>query len=137
MPTLIDTSEQLQQAAENLTSVYQMTIQERIPINRPCPHSKRWWNSDLRSLKKRVNQLSKLCLRQRAVPDHPCHEEQKQVVNEYGEAILKAKYEHWTNFLEEADDHDLWMAIGYLKEPTGDGGKTQIPTLKTMRRSQL
>ena len=69
-------------------------------------------------------------MKHRAVPNHPCHKEWKAATNDYGKAILKAKRQHWIDFLEEAADHELWTANGYLKEPAGDGGKTHIPTLK-------
>jgi len=48
----------------------------------------------------------------------------------YGEAIIKAKRQHWEEFLENAAEQDLWTANKYFKEPTGDGGKLRIPTLK-------
>jgi hypothetical protein len=34
------------------------------------------------------------------------------------------------NSLENAAEQDLWTANRYFKEPTGDGGKSRIPTLK-------
>lgn len=52
------------------------------------------------------------------------------MANEYGEAIMKAKTQHWRDFLEDASADDLWTANRYLKEPAGDGGKARIPTLK-------
>ena len=47
-----------------------------------------------------------------------------------GQAILLAKNTHWTNYLEEASDNNLWNINRYLKAPIGDGGKSYIPTLK-------
>ncbi|KAF8148863.1 hypothetical protein B0H34DRAFT_802748 [Crassisporium funariophilum] len=38
--------------ARGLTKTMQATIDEHIKLNKPCPHSKQWWNSDL-GLKKR------------------------------------------------------------------------------------
>jgi len=132
LPTHIKSAEELQQAASDLTTTIQTTIQEKVKLSKPCPHSKRWWNSDLRQLKKELNKLSHTCMRQREVPDHPCHRERKTKAYKYGEAILKAKCQHWTDFLEEAANHNLWTANSYIKEPTGDGGKTHIPTLKVI-----
>jgi len=77
LPARIRTSEELQKAALNLTTVLQVTIKEKVKVNKPCPHSKRWWNSDLRQLRKKLNQLSRTCMKQRAVPNHPCHGEWK------------------------------------------------------------
>jgi len=130
LPTHIRMLENLQQAAADLTTVLQKTIQDKVKLNKPCPHSKRWWNRDLHQLKKSLNKLSQTCMKQRVVPSHPSHEERRKLLNEYGEAIIKAKCQHWMDYLEEAADHELWTANRYLREPTGDGGKTHIPTLK-------
>jgi len=132
LPICIESAEELQQVASDLTTAIQTTIQEKVKLNKPCPHSKRWWNSDLRQLKKELNKLSRTCMRQRAVPDHPCHRECKTKANKYGEAILKEKCQHWMEFLEDVADNDLWTANSYIKELTGDGGKTHIPTLKVI-----
>lgn len=130
LPGILETEEDIQLAAKDLTVSIQRTIEDQIPLSKPCPHSKRWWNSDLQSLKKKLNKLSTETMRQRAVPDHPSHELRRQAAQEYGRAIVEAKRKHWMNFLEEASDSDLWTANRYLKDPIGDGGKARIPTLK-------
>ena len=86
-------------------------------------------------LKKKLNKLSTATFRQRAIPDHPCHEARKLAAQEYGKAIVEAKKKHWTDFLEEASDRDLWTSNRYLKDPIGDGGKSRIPTLKVKDNS--
>jgi len=91
LPTIIDTDEELQQAALNLTEVIQRSLKEKIPISKPCLHSKRWWNVELQGLKKWLNKLSHKAMRQRAVPHHTCHEECRKKAQEYGAAILEAK----------------------------------------------
>jgi hypothetical protein len=129
-PFELTSEAEVQKAARDLTSVLQRTIKECVEVSKPCPHSKRWWNSELQALKKRLNKLSTESFRQRAVPNHQCHEDRKLVAQEYGKAIVKAKKTHWTDFLEEASDRDLWTSNRYLKDPIGDGGKSRIPTLK-------
>ena len=54
-------------------------------------------------------------MRFRAVPHHPCHTEHREGAHVYGQAILEAKHSHWTNYLEEASDSDLWNINCYLK----------------------
>jgi len=107
----------------NLTTAIQATIQEKVKLNKPCPHSKGWWNGNFCQLRKRLNQLSRLCMKQRAVPDHPCHEEWKTVASNYEEAIIKAKHQHWMDFLEEVADHKLWTANRYSKNRWAMGAK--------------
>ena len=77
-----------------------------------------------------MKKLSRLAYRFRALPDHETHTELRKARNEYREAIVEAKCGHWEDFLENASEQDLWMANRYFREPTGDGGKSCILTLK-------
>jgi endonuclease/exonuclease/phosphatase family metal-dependent hydrolase len=129
-PQPITTEQQFREAAEGLTAVIQDTIRTRVPENRPCPFSKRWWNNDLSRKKTEIKKLSRLAYKFRTLPDHASHAELRKVRNAYGEAIVDAKRGHWEDFLENAAEQDLWTANKYFKEPTGDGGKSRIPTLK-------
>ena len=129
-PHPLTTDLQFQKAAKDLTEAIQDTIRTRVKIRRPRPDSKRWWNSDLKELKKELNKLRVDSFRNRALTDHPVHRKVKQLSNEYGTEILKAKRQHWADFLEEASINDIWTANRYLKEPSGDGGSPRIPTLK-------
>jgi hypothetical protein len=131
-PQRLQSEEQFQEAAENLTAVIQDTIRTRVPENKPCPFSKRWWNNDLSRQKTMLKKLSRLAYRFRALPNHETHTELRAARNKYGEAILDAKRQHWEEFLENAAEQDLWTANKYLREPTGDGGKSRIPTLKVV-----
>jgi len=77
-----------------------------------------------------IEKLSRIAYKFRALPDHASHTELRKARNLYGEAIVEAKRQHWEDFLENAAEQDLWTANQYFKEPTGDGGKSRIPTLK-------
>lgn len=41
------------------------------------------------------------------MPNHPSHKSRRLLAQEYSQAILKAKKQHWIDFLEEARDQDL------------------------------
>ena len=129
-PQQITTEQQFQEAAEGLTAVIQDTIRTRIPENKPCPFSKRWWNNDLSRKKTTIKKLSHTAYKFRALPDHASHTELRKARDEYGDAIMEAKQGHWEEFLENVAEQDLWTANKYFKEPTGDGGRSRIPTLK-------
>src|SRR6266481_5199377 len=77
-----------------------------------------------------MNQLGSQSYRYRALADHPSHRVHKQAWGRYSEAIKWAKEQHWRNFLEGIVGKELWMAHKYISRPTGDGGKSRIPTLK-------
>ena len=129
-PQLLMTNQQFQQAAEDLMAAIQDMIHTRVPENKLCLFLKRWWNGDLSRQRTILKKLSHLVYKFRALPDHTLHAELQKARNMYGEAIVEAKRQHWEDFLENAAEQDLWTANQYFKEPTGDGGKSHIPTLK-------
>ena len=100
-----------------------------MPKTNPSPHTKRWWSKELTKLRKDTNCINRLSYKFRALQDHPCHKASKTARNKLADAIFKAKREHWQNWLEEATESDVWTAHKYIKTPTGDGGRTRIPTL--------
>ena len=130
-PAAINTSEQLHIVAGQLTLAIQETIQENVTKTKPRPDAKRWWNGDLRRMKKELNRLRTISFRYRAIADHPSHAELRAKSNTYGDAIIQAKRQHWTNYLEEMTATDIWTANKFIKEPAGDGGCPRTPTLKT------
>ncbi|PPQ78944.1 hypothetical protein CVT25_002395, partial [Psilocybe cyanescens] len=129
-PGIIQTKEELQETATALTTAIQLTIEAIVPINKPCPNSKRWWNRELSDIRKAMNKLSRTSYRYRAIPDHPSHTEHTEKAKEYGKAMDKAKIQHWREFLEDAVTKDIWTANRYISTPATDGGKSRIPTLK-------
>ena len=129
-PPHINDVEQLTAITDQLTLAIQETTQEVVQKTKPRPDAKRWWNSDLKKLKKELNRLRSISYRNRALAHHPSHQELKQKSNAYGEAIVQAKRQHWTNYLEEMTATDIWTANKFVKEPAGDGGCPRIPTLK-------
>ena len=128
-PDPIGSEEGLNMAVVDLTQAIQDAIGTTIPFTCPSPHCKRWWTHDLDVAKRSKNRLSQLSYRYRALPDHPVHEEHRAMQHAYGEAIHKAKREHWTAFIEDLSYSDIWIANCYMSSDVGDGGKTRIPTL--------
>ena len=52
----------------------------------------------------------------------PVHEEHRAMWHAYGEAICKAKWEHWTAFIKDLSYSDIWIANCYASSDAGDGG---------------
>lgn len=129
-PSPLLTDQDFQKAAEDLTEAIRDTIRTRVKLKRLAPQSRRWWNRDLSNLRKQLNKLSAESYRFRAIEIHPSHRALRKIRNKYGNAIIEAKRQHWSDFLEEATADDIWTANKYLKEPVGDGGNPRIPTLK-------
>ena len=72
-----------QQAVNNLTEVLQDTIRTRVEIKKPVPQSRRWWNSNLDEMRKKINQLSTISYRYRAREDHPSHRNLRRLQQPY------------------------------------------------------
>ena len=68
-----------QAAVSRLMEALQATIQDAVPLSKPCLHSKCWWSSKLSELKRKKNKLSSLSYQYRALADHPVHEEHRQI----------------------------------------------------------
>jgi hypothetical protein len=134
-PQVIENLAQLTEAAELLTQALQETIREEIPKTKPRPDAKRWWNGDLRRRKKEINRLRVHSYRFRALADHPSHEQLRIKSSQYGNAIVQAKRQPWTNYLKEMTAADIWTANKFIREPAGDGGSPQIPTLKVVNEA--
>lgn len=128
-PKILTSTEELYYAIEALTAALQETIEEVVPKAKPSPYSKRWWSRELDDLKRKKNSLSDLSYKLRALPDHPIHSEHTMIRNKYGEEIEKAKTQHWTEWLSNATERELWLANRYLTNPYGDGSTARIPTL--------
>ena len=90
-PQHINTQEQLTTAIDELTQAIQAMIQENLAKTKPRPDAKRWWNRDLRRMKKELNRLRAISFRNCMLADHPSHEEVRHKSNQYREAIIQAK----------------------------------------------
>ena len=130
-PRQIISQDQLTAAVDQLTSAIQDTIKESVVKSKPRPDAKRWWNGDLKKMKKELSRLRSALFSFRAITNHPSHEELRIKNNQYGDLIVQAKRQHWINYLEEMTAADIWTANKFIKEPAGDGGCPRIPTLKT------
>ena len=75
--TPISSEEQLEEAVRTLTEAIQITIQAEVKRKTLRKDSKRWWNGDLRKLKKELNKLRAISFRYRALTNHPAHAELK------------------------------------------------------------
>ena len=127
----ITNPDQLNEAILHLTTALQATIQATVTKSKPRPDAKRWWNGDLRRAKKELNRLRATSYKNRALINHPSHSELKTKSNQYGDAIIHAKRQHWASYLEDMSANDIWTANKFIKEPAGDGGSPRIPTLTT------
>ncbi|KIK79513.1 hypothetical protein PAXRUDRAFT_161154 [Paxillus rubicundulus Ve08.2h10] len=57
-PCTITTQAEFGRAASNLTRAIQETIKEVVPLSKPSPHLKQWWNHDLALMRHKVVKLN-------------------------------------------------------------------------------
>ena len=93
----------LEDEVSKLTEIIQETTQSCIKKNKPRPNARRWWNSDLESMRKQLKKIHTKVKKNRALPDHPLHSQLKTAITVFAEAMNKAKTEHWTEYLENAN----------------------------------
>jgi hypothetical protein len=70
-PTEIQTKEEADRKLKQLSEIVEGTIERHVPLTKPCPYSKRWWNKDLTKLRKEVRRMGRQARRIAGVEGHP------------------------------------------------------------------
>ena len=121
---------QLDQCCADLTQAIQSTIQEQVPVTKITSKSKCWWTKELTQLRRQAEKLGRQSFKSRSQPDHKVHAEHKVATKRYEKTLQYTKKQHWRDWLEKAEDPDIWTANKLISAPATDGGKARIPTLK-------
>ena len=135
-PDTIATTVEFHEYLEHIDNAIQDTITEVVPVTKPCPHAKRWWNDDLSSMRKKLNRLERESYRWRTHSWHPVHEEAKNLQRKYAASIQKTKTNHWCQWLEELNEQTVWEASKMAKGPPSDGRRARVPNLKGKLRGE-
>ena len=130
VPNWIKTQAQMDNACEKVTLAIQDTIAAEVPMTNISPKTKRWWTRELTNLRRQANRLGRQAHKLKSFPDNPIHEEHNAARRLYDKTLKDTKRQHWRDWLEKAEDPDIWTAHKYFSSPAGDGGKTRIPVLK-------
>jgi ribonuclease HI/exonuclease III len=121
---------QLDRSCESLTHAIQATIREQVPVTNITSKSKRWWTKELTELRRQAGKLGRQSYTHRNEPEHRVHAEHKEAVKRYDKTLQYTKKQHWRDWLEKAEDPDIWTASKLVSAPASDGGKARIPSLK-------
>jgi hypothetical protein len=130
VPAHISNQTQLDKHCEELTEALQEAIQAVVPAEKPTSKSKRWWTKELSQLWTRANKLGRAAYKLRGDPEHRAHEKHKVAKSKYQNTIKVTKQQHWRDWLEKAEDPDIWAAHCIVLAPHTDRGKAKIPKLK-------
>ena len=123
-------------ACQKLTEAIQETIDDEVPTTDLGIKSKKWWTKELTKLRHEANRKGRRASKYRDWPDHHSHAERREANKIFHKTLESTKRQHWRDWLEKADDPDLWTAHKYTSSPAGDGGKSRIPVLKTANSGQ-
>ena len=109
--------------ATELINAISKAVEETTPRKRPCPHSKRWWNEQLTSLRREANQLRNIYRRTKADIDKIAW---RKKANYYISKVRQAKRDKWREFVNNADEKSIWKVKKYA---AGTPAPSFIPTL--------
>ena len=120
----------LDRDCEKLTKAIQEVITAQVPTTEISPKSKRWWTKELSMLRKTMNKLGRKASKLKDRPWDKTHAEYEDAKKRYAKEIESSKRNHWRDWLEKAEDPDIWTANKYISAATADGNNARIPTLK-------
>lgn len=128
-PKRLTSTTEFKEALNVVNAAIKSTIETKVPVNNPFPHTRRWWTRELNDLRKKKNRLANLSHRWRGLPDHPSHQDHQEATKIYAKSIETTKKDHWEEWLLNASEKDMWTANKYATDPPTDGGKSRIPSL--------
>jgi hypothetical protein len=91
---------------------------------------------ELTQLQACANKLGRASFKLRHILEHRVHREHKEAKGEYQKMLQKTKQQHWREWLEKAEDLDIWAANRIIATPPTDGGKAKILKLKYKVREE-
>ena len=130
LPSELNTQAQLDKACMELTNALQETISTNVPITTICAKSKRWWTKELTLLHKKAKKLGRESYKHRDKPFHYVHAAHTDTNKLYHRTLESTKKQHWWDWLENAEDPNIWTVQKLLAAPASDGGNSKIPALK-------
>jgi hypothetical protein len=113
-----------------LTTTIQEVINDMVPSLDLGIKAKRWWTKEIKQLRQHANKTGRKASRYKDWPDHHSHAEHHEANKAFHRTLECTKCQHWRDWLEKAEDPDIWTAHRYTATPAGDGGKSRIPVLK-------
>ena len=98
--------------------------------------AKRWWMKDLTKLRHKANRKGRRVSKYKEWLEHQSHVEKREVNKKFHRTLESTKRQHWHDWLEKADDPDIWTMHKYTSSLAGDRGKPRILVLKAACNGQ-
>jgi hypothetical protein len=87
-------------------------------------------------MRRKASKLGRQSYKVRNELAHAIHGLHKEAARRYEKTLCYTKQQHWRDWLEKAEDPNIWTVNRIISAPAGDGGKARIPTLKHTVSSQ-
>ncbi|KAJ7641359.1 hypothetical protein FB45DRAFT_681223, partial [Roridomyces roridus] len=113
-------AEEVVAAVEALDAVVWRCVGKHVPLSKISPHSKRWWNGELKAQKDAKQKLAQLSFSHRDIPDSPAHEQFRRARNDYSAALKRARDSCWMEYMEEIEEADVFTIGKMVKGEPGD-----------------
>ena len=128
-PAPIANQRQLDKSCVSLTKVIQHAIEAQVPVMEIISKSKRWWMKELTQLCQSMNKLGRQAYNRCHDLEHVIHRMHVVAAKNYHKILEQTKRQHWRDWLEKAEDPDIWTAHCLITSQGSDGGKARIPAL--------
>jgi hypothetical protein len=76
------------------------------------------------------NKLSNKSYKFCHISNHPSHAEHKSAVKEFKKLLVATKKQNWIDWLENAEQRDLYLAYKYISSEPTDYLSTRVPLLR-------
>ena len=113
----------------DISAVIRRAIEEITPRVNICFFSKRWWNKNLKDLRKQAERTRRKYSKHHRQSDEKCW---KKARREYYRKIKNCKRDTWQKYVSEANEQSIWKVNDYLSSLLIN---TYILTLKTQQQS--
>lgn len=109
--TPLTTAESIDNFALILTTSITNAILATTPRKKPSPHSKKWWNDELKKTRVETNRWRN---RYRRTRNEAYRNEWKEWDRKYQQKLKDAQRQTWRNFVEAADERTIWKVKRYM-----------------------
>jgi hypothetical protein len=135
-PTRISSQGELDRTGSELTKTIQDVIGSKVPTTEVGIKTKKWWTKELKKLWQEASRKGWKASKYKDWLEHHSHTEHWEANKVFQKTLEHTKCQHWRDWLEKAEDPDIWMVHKYTASPAGDGGKCRIPVLKMTHNGQ-
>lgn len=124
--------EEMEEGIRVIQRVLEEVVETTVPTRKINPGRKRWWNPELKEMRKKMHTAARKAWRWNHDHLHPAHELLRNAKRDYKKAIEEAKKKTWESWLENevSNTAALWAASRIAKGPAGDGGRTRLPDIR-------